>query len=57
MRMYHRKEGKIIKERDDIMSGTRYAVMSLRYATIHNEKQRLEFAIGTKDFEYEYFAA
>jgi len=39
------------------MSATRYAVMSLRYATIHKEIPKMEFAIGTKDFEYEYFAA
>jgi phage terminase large subunit-like protein len=31
-RMYHRKDGKIIKERDDLMSATRYALMMLRYA-------------------------
>ena len=32
-RMYHRKDGKIIKERDDLMSATRIAVMMQRYAT------------------------
>lgn len=31
-RMYHRKDGKIVKEKDDIMSATRYGVMMLRYA-------------------------
>lgn len=31
-RMYHRKDGKVVKERDDLMSATRYAVMDLRYA-------------------------
>ncbi len=31
-RLYHRKDGTIAKERDDIMDATRYAVMSLRYA-------------------------
>jgi hypothetical protein len=31
-RMYHRKDGKIVKERDDLMSATRYAVMMIRYA-------------------------
>lgn len=31
-RLYHRKEGKIIKERDDLMSATRMGVMMLRYA-------------------------
>ena len=32
-RMYHRKDGKIVPLHDDLMSSTRYAVMSLRYAT------------------------
>lgn len=31
-RMYHRKEGKIVKERDDLLSATRYAIMMLRHA-------------------------
>ena len=31
-RFYHRLEGKIVKERDDLMSATRYAVMMLRHA-------------------------
>lgn len=31
-RMYHRKDGKIVKERDDALSATRYALMSMRYA-------------------------
>ena len=31
-RMYHRKEGRVVKQRDDLMSATRYAVMMLRYA-------------------------
>jgi phage terminase large subunit-like protein len=32
-RMYHRKEGKIVKLMDDLMSATRYGVMMLRHAT------------------------
>ena len=31
-RLYHRLDGKIVKERDDIMSATRYGVMMLRSA-------------------------
>lgn len=31
-RLYHRKDGVIVPERDDLLSATRYAVMSLRYA-------------------------
>jgi phage terminase large subunit-like protein len=32
-RLYHRKEGKVVKEFDDLMAATRYAIMMLRYAT------------------------
>lgn len=32
-RLYHRKDGLIVKEYDDLMDATRYAVMSLRFAT------------------------
>jgi hypothetical protein len=31
-RLYHRKDGKIVKERDDVISATRYALMDLRFA-------------------------
>ena len=31
-RLYHRKEGKIVAENDDLMSATRYAHQSLQYA-------------------------
>jgi hypothetical protein len=31
-RLYHRKDGKIVKERDDLMSATRYGEMMLRFA-------------------------
>ena len=31
-RLYHRKEGKIVKEYDDVLSACRYAIMMLRYA-------------------------
>lgn len=33
-RLYHRKDGKIVKEGDDIMSATRYAVMGKRFAKV-----------------------
>lgn len=39
-RMYHRKEGLIVKERDDLMDATRYAEMMLRIAIPH------ELAVG-----------
>ena len=31
-RLYHRKDGKVVKERDDLMDATRYALMMLRHA-------------------------
>jgi phage terminase large subunit-like protein len=31
-RLYHRKEGLIVKKRDDLLSATRYGVMMMRYA-------------------------
>ena len=31
-RLYHRKDGKVIKEGDDLLCATRYALMMLRYA-------------------------
>lgn len=46
-RVYHRKEGKIVRKNDDLMSATRYAVQSLRYATINNWRPRAEHAIGS----------
>jgi hypothetical protein len=31
-RLYHRRDGRVHKEGDDLMSATRYAVMMLRHA-------------------------
>lgn len=31
-RLYHRKDGKVVKEFDDLMAATRYGIMTLRYA-------------------------
>jgi phage terminase large subunit-like protein len=38
-RLYHRKDGKIVKENDDLMSATRYGLMSLRHAKVNVVKQ------------------
>lgn len=37
-RLYHRKDGKIIKERDDVISASRYALMMLRFAETEPKK-------------------
>ena len=39
-RLYHRKDGKIVKERDDLMDATRYAAMMLREAKTKPKKQK-----------------
>ncbi len=41
-RMYHRKDGQIVKERDDIMDATRYAVMMLRFAEPRYDEMEAE---------------
>lgn len=33
-RLYHRKDGKVVKEHDDLMAATRYGVMSMRHAIV-----------------------
>lgn len=35
-RMYHRKDGKLVKVDDDILSATRYAIMALRFSTVQS---------------------
>jgi phage terminase large subunit-like protein len=37
-RLYHRKDGLIVKENDDLMSATRYAMMMKRYADVRVKK-------------------
>ena len=39
-RLYHRRDGKVHKEGDDLMSATRYAAMMLRYARTAVEYNR-----------------
>jgi hypothetical protein len=41
-RLYHRKDGLIVKERDDLMSASRYAMMMLRYAEPEKAKSNWE---------------
>lgn len=33
-RLYHRKDGRIVKERDDVISASRYALMMKRFARV-----------------------
>lgn len=39
-RLYHRKDGKVVKERDDVISASRYAMMMLRYAATDHPMTR-----------------
>lgn len=38
-RLYHRKDGKVVKEFDDLMAATRYALMMLRFAITETVKR------------------
>lgn len=35
-RLYHRKDGLIVKKKDDLLSATRYGIMMLRFAEVEN---------------------
>ncbi len=45
-RIYHRKGGLIVKERDDLMSATRIAVMMLRKARTHSDHSKYRNSRG-----------
>jgi hypothetical protein len=38
-RLYHRKDGLIVKERDDLMSATRIALMMMRFSDTQNKPE------------------
>ena len=45
-RMYHRKDGKVVKLKDDLMSATRYAVMSLRFSDTETSRWSSKGRLG-----------
>jgi hypothetical protein len=47
-RMYHRKDGKLVKLKDDLMAATRYAVMSLRHADVETSRWHKKGRLGPK---------
>jgi len=53
LRMYHRKDGKIVKAHDDLMSATRYASQALQFASLSRAKKRPRKAISDYD-HYNY---
>jgi len=42
LRLYHRKDGKLVKERDDLISAIRYALMDLRFATVKKDRDLMD---------------
>jgi hypothetical protein len=42
-RLYHRSDGKVVKERDDLMAATRYAHMMKRFAKTHQKEKPLNY--------------
>ena len=50
-RLYHRKEGRVVKEQDDLMSATRYALMGLRFARVEGGRAERR----TAEAEYAIF--
>lgn len=51
-RMYHRKDGKIVKIDDDLLSATRYAMMMLRFAKVQ-EPERKKIIHGFRPLDAE----
>jgi len=42
-RLYHRKEGRVVKLADDLLSASRYAMMMLRHArTAHDDAEQAD---------------
>lgn len=41
-RFFHRKDGLVVKERDDLVSAVRYALMCLRYAEVEEELEKAD---------------
>jgi hypothetical protein len=46
-RLYHRKDGKVVKEGDDLMAATRYAIIMLRFAqsirAYHHNRRKIVY--------------
>lgn len=42
-RLYHRKDGKVVKERDDVISASRYGLMMKRFAKVKAEAAAWKF--------------
>ena len=51
-RLYHRKDGKVVKEGDDLLCATRYGLMMLRYAQSQSMSDRWRRPIEYPDQRY-----
>jgi phage terminase large subunit-like protein len=49
-RLYHRKDGRVVKEGDDLMAATRYACMSLRHARTETQRRNFNRKFDRTDF-------
>jgi len=58
-RMYHRKDGKIVKEREDVISACRYALMMLRFSMpkIQPEDQPKRYSMKSRFFGKTWMSA
>lgn len=43
-KLYHRKDGQVVKKRDDLLSATRYGMMMLRHARADHKKKSFKFS-------------
>lgn len=50
-RLYHRKDGKIVKLQDDLMAATRYAYVMLRYASVPPDPQKMSLNVR-RDYDW-----
>jgi hypothetical protein len=48
-RLFHRKDGRVVKEGDDLMAATRYACMMLRYARTETQYRNFHRKLEAKD--------
>lgn len=48
-RTYHRKDGKIVKEHDDVLSASRYALMMKRFAMVNLRKMQMADSVPDGD--------
>ena len=51
-RLYHRRDGRVFKENDDLMSATRYGLMMLRHARAEEARRRFSGPIKFPDVRY-----